>query len=124
MGSSTRVLKDLRSAHSHFRARPKLSLHSQSILWNWLICKLNTLPYFEYFCQVKSRAKKWFRIIWVLFTRKRGWIMRQGYLGARALSYCYGCDMKAFEKFKLVRFLLLKCHPLRRVDARNADFTA
>ena len=52
-----------------------------------------------------------------------GWIMRQCYLGARGLSYCYGRDMKAFEKFKLVRFLLLKCHPLRE-DARNADFTA
>ena len=43
MASDTRVLKDLRSAHSHFRARPKLSLHSLPNLWNLLIFKLNTL---------------------------------------------------------------------------------
>ena len=58
MGSGTRVLKDLRSAHSHFRARPKLSLHSRANLWNRLKWKMKTEPYCRYFCQVKSRAKK------------------------------------------------------------------
>ena len=47
--------------------------------------------------------------------------MRQCYLGARALSYCYGRDMKASEKFKLVRFLLLKCHPSKIVLAQSAE---
>ena len=82
----------------------------------------------ECFGTVNVKKKKYKKVVQDIF----GLCLREKMLdnatvlfGSKApLSYCYGCDMKAVEKFKLVRFLLLKCHPMKREDARNASFTA
>ena len=112
MASDTRVLKDLRSAHSHFRAQPKLSLHSLPNLWNLLICKLNT------FCHVgniftKSKVEqgsskfcireKWLDNATVLFGSK----------GPLLLLLLWS----RHESLRKVQVLL------RKKDAINADFT-
>ena len=96
MGLSTRVLKDLRSAHSHFLVNPKLSFsHGGPSCGHWRIV-----------------IKKWFRITPRLCWRER----EVGYYPMDNVTATFGSKPSLIveeQQFKLVRFLLLKCHPLQ-----------
>ena len=110
MASDTRVLKDLRSAHSHFRARPKLSLHSLLNLWSLLIFKLNT------FCHVGN-----------IFTKSKveqgtsKFCLREKGLDNATVSFgSKGPLLLLWSRHESLRKVQVL---LRKKDAINADFT-